>query len=284
MTIVVTGATGHLGRLVVESLLSRGVAPDQIVAGGRAVEKLDDLAARGVRVARIDYTDAASLAAAFAGADTLVLVSGSEVGQRVPQHRAAIDAAREAGIGHVIYTSAPAATTSALAVNPEHKATEEMLEQSGLRTTILRNNWYTENYAQVVAGAGVSGEITSAAGEGRVASAPRSDYAEAAAIVALDPEAHAGAVYELAGDHAWDFAELAEAASEVLGRPVVYRPLSPQDQAAALVSAGMPEPAAQFMVAVDQNIRDGLLAGTSGDLARLLGRPTVPLVEALRAR
>ncbi|MEL4319654.1 SDR family oxidoreductase [Leifsonia sp. YIM 134122] len=282
MTIVVTGASGHLGRLAVESLLARGVEPASIVAAGRSVEKLADLAERGVRTARIDYADAASLAAAFNGADAVLLVSGSEVGQRVEQHRNAIDAAVAAGVGRIVYTSAPKATTSPLILAPEHKATEDLLQASGLSVTILRNGWYTENYVGAVTDAGTSGVIAASVGDGRVASASRADYAEAAAVV-LTTDGHDGAVYELSGDDAWSFTELAEAASEVLDTPVTFQSLSPEEHLAALAAAGLDDGTAGFVVALDGNIRDGLLADTSGDLARLIGRPTTPLVEGLHA-
>ncbi|MEP6482421.1 MAG: SDR family oxidoreductase, partial [Rhodoglobus sp.] len=202
--IVITGATGHLGRLIVESLLARGVAPDQLVAAGRNAEKLAELETLGVRTARIDYTDPDGLAAAFAGADKVMLVSSSEVGHRVAQHSAVIDAAVAAGVKHLIYTSAPAATTSALILAPEHKATEEYLVASGIPFTILRNGWYTENYIQTAQQGGESGTIASSAGEGRVASASRKDYADAAAVV-LTTAGHDGKVYELSGDTAWSF-------------------------------------------------------------------------------
>ncbi|MDO7882347.1 SDR family oxidoreductase [Antiquaquibacter soli] len=282
MTIVVTGATGHLGRLVVDALLRDGTPASEIVAAGRSVEKLDDLAAEGVRVAQIDYTDRASLEAAFAGADVLLLVSGSEVGQRAAQHANAIDAAKAAGVGRIVYTSAPGATTSALILAPEHKATEEYLEASGIPFTILRNGWYTENYLQSARQAVESGTLASSTGAGRVASAPRSDYADAAAVV-LVGSGHEGRVYELAGDYAWTHAELAEAIAEVTGAEVAFADLSPEDYAAALTSAGLDEGTVGFIVGLDSNIRDGLLEGGSGDLSGLLGRPTVPLRETLAA-
>jgi NAD(P)H dehydrogenase (quinone) len=282
MTVVVTGATGHLGRLIVESLLARGVAAEQIVAGGRQLDKLDDLAERGVTVARIDYSDPASLAAAFAGADTLVLVSGSEVGNRIPQHGAAVDAAKAAGISRIVYTSAPHADSTALVLAPEHIATENLIRESGLTFTFLRNGWYSENYLGTLDQAAATGEIVASVGDARVASASRADFADAAAAV-VTGDGHENAVYELTGDYAWDFAELAEAASEVLGTPVVYRPVAPEQHRAELIAAGLPEGTAGFVVALDGNIRDGLLAHTPGDLARLIGRPTTPLVEALTA-
>jgi NAD(P)H dehydrogenase (quinone) len=286
MTIVVTGATGHLGHLIVESLLSRGVPADQLVAVGRNLDKVADLAERGVSVAAIDYENPASLDAAFAGADTLVLVSSNEVGKRATQHAAAIDAASRAGVGRVIYTSAPAARTSALILAPEHKATEEYLEKSGLAHTVLRNGWYHENYVGSAAQAAASGTLASSAGEGTVASASRADYAEAAAVVATT-DGHEGAVYELSGDRAWNFAELAATISSIAGTPVSYAVLTPEEHHAALTAAGLDEGTAGFVVALDGNIRDGLLGGTSGDLSRIIGRPTTPiettLAGALRA-
>ncbi|WP_454050300.1 SDR family oxidoreductase [Cellulomonas sp. Marseille-Q8402] len=282
MSIVVTGATGHLGRLVVEHLLADGVPADQVVATGRRTERLADLAERGVRVATADFAQPDTLTAAFEGADVVLLVSGSEVGQRVEQHRAAIEAAKGAGVRRVVYTSAPKADTTPLVLAPEHKATEEILRASGLVFTILRNGWYTENYVGDVQQARESGEIVGAFGDGRVASATRDDFAAAAAVV-LRTEGHDDAVYELSGDEAWGFEDLAAAATEVLGRPVTYRAVSSEQRRADLTAAGLDEGTVGFVVALEENTRDGLLAGTSGDLSRLTGRPTTPLTEALRA-
>jgi len=282
MTIAVTGATGHLGRLIVDDLIARGVAPAEIVAGGRRIETIADLAERGVRVVRADYDDPASLRDAFQGVESLVLVSGSAVGGRTAQHRAAIDAAKETGVRRILYTSAPKATTTPLILAAEHKATEELLAASGLTTVVLRNGWYTENYAGVLDQAEKTGEIIGSVGSGRVASASRIDYAQAAGVV-LTTEGHDGAVYELSGDVAWDYPELAAAVAEVVGRPVVYRDLSPEEHLKALLAAGLDEGAAGFAVALDQDTKAGLLAETSGDLARLIGRPTTPLLEGLRA-
>jgi len=282
MTIAVTGATGHLGRLIVDDLIARGVAPAEIVAGGRRIETIADLAERGVRVVRADYDDPASLRDAFQGVESLVLVSGSAVGGRTAQHRAAIDAAKETGVRRILYTSAPKATTTPLILAAEHKATEELLAASGLTTVVLRNGWYTENYAGVLHQAEKTGEIIGSVGSGRVASASRIDYAQAAGVV-LTTEGHDGAVYELSGDVAWDYPELAAAVAEVVGRPVVYRDLSPEEHLKALLAAGLDEGAAGFAVALDQDTKAGLLAETSGDLARLIGRPTTPLLEGLRA-
>lgn len=282
MSIVVTGATGQLGRLIVEHLISRGVAPAEITAVGRNAERLSDLATAGVGTAVADYSDPASLAAAFAGADVLMLVSGSEVGQRVAQHSNAITAAVTAGVSRIVYTSAPKADTSALILAPEHKATEEALRESGVAFTILRNGWYTENYAGSVQQARETGVYLTSAGDGRVASASRTDYAEAAAVVLTTP-GHENAVYELAGDVAWTGDDMAAALTEVVGRPVVFTAVSPEEHTAILTGAGLDGGTVGFVVALDGNTRDGLLAGGSSDLASLIGRPTTPLLDGLRA-
>jgi NAD(P)H dehydrogenase (quinone) len=281
MTLLVTGAAGHLGRLVVEALLDAGVAASDIRAGARDTARIADLAERGVQTVRLDYADAASVADAVAGVERVLLISGSEVGRRVAQHRAVIDAAASAGVAQFVYTSAPHATTSALVLAPEHKATEEAIAASGVPATILRNNWYTENYLGTLAQARETGVVASSTGAGRVASASRRDFAEAAAV-ALTTDGHAGAVYELGGDVAWDFAELAAAIGEVLGRDVAYVAQTPEEQAAALSAAGLDAGTVGFVVALDGNIRDGLLGEVTGELSRLIGRPTTPLVEGLR--
>jgi NAD(P)H dehydrogenase (quinone) len=282
MPIIVTAASGKLGRLVVEALLARGAAPSSVVATARDTSRLSDLAERGVATAPLDYTKPDTISAVIGEGDTVVLISSDAVGQRIDQHRAVIDAAKAAGAARVVYTSAPRATTSDLILAPEHKATEEYLTASGVPFTILRNGWYTENYAGEVAKARESGEITSSTGDGRVASASRSDYAEAAAVAALD-DSTAGATYELSGDHAWDWDELAAAISEITGTPVVSRRLSPAEHAAQLAGFGLDEGTVGFVVGLDGNIRDGLLGETSGELRELIGHPTVPLVEGLRA-
>jgi NAD(P)H dehydrogenase (quinone) len=283
MTIVVSGATGHLGRLTVEHLLARGVAASDIVAAGRTPEKLAALAeATGVRTAVIDFTDPATLDAALAGAEKFVLVSSSEVGQRAAQHQNAIDAAARAGVAQLVYTSAPKATDTTLILAPEHKATEEAIAASGVPATVLRNGWYHENYDGSYAQAAQSGVYLASTGDGRVASAPRTDYAEAIAAV-LTREGHLGAVYELSGDAAWTGDDFAAAASAASGRSVTYRSVSPEEHLAALKDAGLDDGTAGFVVALDGNIRDGLLGETSGDLARLIGHPTQPLETYLTA-
>lgn len=279
MTILVTGATGNLGRLVIASLLERGTDPQSIVAGARDVPKAEGL---GVRVARLDYTDPSSITAALDGVDSVLLISGSEVGQRVAQHEAVIDAAKQAGVTKFVYTSAPKATTSDLVLAPEHKATEELIQASGLPSVILRNNWYTENYAADLARAAETGVLAAGVGDGRVASASRKDFADAAAVVLLE-DGHIGEVYELGGDVAWNYADLAAAIAEISGRDVTYQPLTADEQRAGLLAAGLDEGTAGFVVALDAGIGSGALADTDGTLARLIGRPTTPLVDGLRS-
>ncbi|PPF23083.1 NmrA family NAD(P)-binding protein [Rathayibacter rathayi] len=276
MTLVVTGATGHLGRLVVEHLLARGTAASDIVATGRTAAKLEALAADlGVRTAVADFEDPASLDAAFAGAEAVLLVSGSEVGKRVAQHTAVVEAAARVG-ARLVYTSAPKATTSPLILAPEHKATEEAIAAAGIPAVILRNGWYNENYAQTISELATTGSTLSSAGEGRVASAARSDYAEAAAV-ALTDAALVGTVHELSGDTAWSFDELAALVSEVAGRDAAITHVSSDEHARILTEAGVPEGGVHFVVGLDANIADGLLGVTDGSLARLIGRPTIPI-------
>lgn len=278
MTIAVTGATGHLGRLIVEDLIEAGVAPEQVVAVGRSPERLAGLS---VRTAVASYEDVAALTTAFEGVDTLVLVSGSEVGRRIAQHTNAIEAAKAAGVGRIVYTSAPHADTSDLLLVPEHRATEELLRASGLAWTIVRNNWYTENYAQTVAQARETGVVLTSTGTGRVASASRADYAAGAAAVAVG-EGHEGRVYELSGDVAWTFDEFAEATSAVIGKPVVHRAVSAEEHAEILRGAGLDDGTVGFVVGLDEGIARGDLADATADLRTLIGRPTTPLAETLR--
>lgn len=279
MSIVVTGASGHLGHHVVESLLARGVRAADITATGRSTDKLADLAARGVTVVASDYTDAASLDAAFAGADKVLIVSSNEFNDRAGQHRAAIDAAVRAGVGHVVYTSGPRATTSSMLLMADHRATEEHLTASGLASTVLRNGWYVENYTAQVPTYLEHGMVGSA-GEGRVSIALRSDLAEAAAAV-LTSEGHEGRVYELGGD-AVSLPQLAAIISDVTGRTVTYTDVPVETFAGILVGAGLPEPVAAVFADVDRAISQGELEVDPTDLAALLGRSATPAADAVK--
>lgn len=280
MSIVVTGATGHLGRLVVEALLQRGVPAEQIIATGRRTEVLADLAERGVVVRRADFNDEASLPEAFAGADKLLLVSGSEAGQRVRQHANAINAAKAAGVRLIAYTSGVRANTSTLLANQDHRATEQLLAQAGVPHALLRNCWYLENYLGQLP-VYLERGIVGATGTGKVSAAMRADYAGAAAAV-LAGESHPGAVYELGGEP-FTMAELAEVISAATGRTVTYTDLPVDQYRAVLVGAGVPEAMAAMVADGDRGVAAGELLVEGDDLKRLLGRAPTPLADAVAA-
>jgi len=281
MTILVTAASGHLGRLVVEALLERGAAPADVIVAARDTARIADFAARGIRTVELDYARPETIAPALDGVDAMLLISGTAFGERVAQHRNVIEAASAAGVAKLAYTSGPKAATSELVLMREHRGTEQVIAEVGVPAVLLRNNWYTENYAQDVALAASTGVIAAATGTGRVASAPRRDFAEAAAVVLLE-DGHVGEVYELGGDEPWTFAELATAASEVLDREVAFVDQAPAERIASLIAAGLDEGTAGFVAAIDEGIARGDLAGSDGTLSRLIGRPTTPLVDALR--
>jgi NAD(P)H dehydrogenase (quinone) len=281
MSLVITGATGHLGRLVVEDLLGRGVPAGDITAAGRDVTKVKDLADRGVRVQHIDYDDPASLDAAFRGADRILLISASVPGDRARQHGNAIDAAARAGTGLLAYTSIAKAGTTTMRLAGEHQATEAALRASGLTHVVLRNSWYTENYTAQIPAILQRGELAGSAGDGRVSAATRADYAAAAAAV-LAGEGQ-DRVYELGGDQAFTLAELAAELSTQADRPVSYRDLPEAEYARLLVGAGLPEPAAAILADADRGLARGDLYVDSGQLRQLIGRPTTTLRDAVAA-
>jgi NAD(P)H dehydrogenase (quinone) len=280
MSILVTGATGQLGRLVVQALLQRGVPAGQIIATGRRTEVLGDLGERGVVVRRADFNDEASLPEAFAGADKLLLVSGSEAGQRVRQHGNAINAAKAAGVRFLAYTSGVRATTSRLLANQDHRATEQLLAEAGIPHALLRNCWYLENYTGQLP-VYLERGIVGAAGAGRVSAATRADYAGAAAAV-LAGEGHAGAVYELGGEP-FSMAELAEVISAATGRTVTYTDLPVEQYRAVLVGGGLPEAMAAMVADGERGVAAGELLVEGEDLRRLLGRAPTPLADAVAA-
>lgn len=282
MTFVITGATGSLGRLAVEALLDHNVPADQIVATGRDLTKIADLAERGVQVRPIDYNDPDSLRQAFKGAEKVLLVSGNEVGQRVEQHQNAIDAAKEAGVALIAYTSVANADSTEMQLAAEHVATEEALRASGVPFTLLRNGWYLENYTEQLAVHLQHSTVLGSAGDGRVSAATRADYAHAAAAVLLQ-DGQAGKVYELGGDEPFTLSELAEEITAATGQPVKYQDLPSADYARVLVDAGLPEQYAAILADSDLGIARGDLLVTSGDLSTLIGRPTTPMREAVQA-
>ncbi len=282
MTTVITGATGLLGRLVIEQLLTQGVPPDQIVAGGRSIARLTDLTARGVDVRHIDYDAPETLRSAFSGAQQVLLISGSEVGRRLPQHRAVIEAAVAAEVSLIAYTSILRAPTSAIPLAVEHKATEEMLAAAGVPHVLLRNGWYVENYTGQLAGALERGVILGSAGDGRISAATRADFAAAAAAV-LTSGNHVGAGYELAGDDSFTMTEFAAEVSRQSGTTVAYVDLPQAEYAAALREVGLPETFADILAESDAQVRNGELFDDGGQLNRLIGRPTTTLTDAVAA-
>lgn len=275
--IVITGASGQLGRLVIEALLQT-VPAGEIVAAVRNPEKVADLAARGVQVRVADYDQPASLAAAFAGADKLLLISANEVGRRVPQHRAVIDAAKAAGVGLLAYTSILHADSSPLPLAAEHQETEALIRASGVPAVILRNGWYTENYLAGIPTALQYGVVLGCAGDGRIASAARADYAAAAAAV-LTRDDQAGRIYELAGDASYTLAELAAEIAKQSGQAVNYQNLPESEFKAALLGAGLPDFLATLLAESDAGASKGGLFDDSHQLSQLIGRPTTSLAN-----
>ena len=282
MSFVITGATGHLGRLVVDSLLERGVPAQEITATGRAVSKIKDLADRGVRVTAIDFDEPATLRDAFDGASAVLLVSGSDLGQRARQHQHAIDAARQAGVGLLAYTSIANGDTSTMRLAAEHQATEAALRASDVPFVLLRNSWYTENYTDQLGIILQLGVLAGSAGDGRVSAATRADYAAAAAAV-LTAGGQAGRVYELGGDQAFTLTELAAEISAQAGRDISYRDLPVEEYTQVLIGAGLPEPAAAILADSDRGLARGELLVDSGDLRKLIGRPATTLHDAIAA-
>jgi len=279
--IVVTGATGQLGRLTLHALM-RSVPAQEIVAAVRTPAKAQDLAALGLTVREADYTKPETLDAAFAGADKLLLISSNEIGQRAAQHRAAIDAARRAGVQLIAYTSVLNAGDSLLGLAGEHRETEAMLADSGLPFVLLRNGWYTENYTASLPTALAHGAWIGAAGNGRISSAARVDYAEAAAAV-LTREGQAGKVYELAGDASYTLVELAGEVAAQSGKPVVYQDMTEADYKAALIGVGLPEVVAALLSDSDAAAAKGALFDDGHQLSALIGRPTTPMAASVKA-
>ncbi|MDL2080053.1 SDR family oxidoreductase [Streptomyces sp. GXMU-J15] len=278
MSIVVTGATGHLGRHVVEQLLEK-VPADQVTAVVRTPEKAADLAERGVRIAVADYNAPETFDGLFAAGDKVLLISGNEFDKgRVAQHTVVIEAAKAAGVALLAYTSAPGSLTAALA--DDHRGTEEVLTGSGVPYVLLRNAWYHENYTENLAPVLEHNAVVAAVGEGRISSASRADYA-AAAVAVLTGEGHENKTYELGGDEAWSMAEYAAELSRQTGREIAYNAVTGEVMKGILTGSGLPEPLAEILVGVDASIAKGELVISSGDLSRLTGRPTTPLAEAV---
>lgn len=276
MTIAITGATGQLGRLVIPKLKSRLPAGD-LVALARSPKKAADL---GVAVREADYDRPGTLGPALAGIESLLMISASEVGKRASQHRNVIEAAKKAGVRWIVYTSLLHAHRSRLSLADEHRGTEAALKESGIRHTLLRNGWYTENYTASIPGALAGGAFLGSAGGGRISGATRADYADAAVAV-LTGSGHEGKTYELAGDEAFTLAGLAAELSRQTGRTIPYKDLPQGEYAKALVGFGLPEPLAKAIAGWDAAAAKGALFDDSRQLSRLIGRPTTPLATAV---
>ncbi|OZU11759.1 NAD(P)-dependent oxidoreductase [Salmonella enterica subsp. enterica serovar Altendorf] len=278
--IAITGATGQLGQHVIENLL-KTMPASHLVAIVRNPKKAAPLSQRGIAVRQADYANEAALTTALQGVDKLLLISSSEVGQRTAQHRNVIQAAIAAKVKFIAYTSLLHADKSPLALADEHIETEKMLAEAGIPHTLLRNGWYTENYLASVPAALKHGVFIGAAGEGKIASAMRADYAAAARVIR--EEGHAGNVYELAGDDAWTLSQLADELTHQIGKKIVYQNLSEVDFAAALKGAGLPDGLADMLANSDAGAAKGGLFDDSHTLRKLIGRPTTTLTESLRS-
>jgi len=273
-TYAVTGASGQLGRKIVQALLDLHVSPFDVIALARNTDKVEDLAALGVRTRQADYDQPETLATA------LVLVSASEPGKRTPQHQAVISAAEAAGVQRIVYTSLLKADNTTNGLAPEHLATEQILAASPVETTALRNSWYTENYTAQIGGYIERGAVVGAAGDAKISAATRGDYAEAAAAAVTAETVKP--VYELGGP-AFTLADLAATVSAASGKDVVYTNVSVEDLTAGMVAAGMDEGTAGFWASIDASIAKGDLYTESTDLEELIGHAPTSLEAAVKA-
>jgi NAD(P)H dehydrogenase (quinone) len=279
--IAITGSTGQLGQLAVKQLAQR-VPAEQIVAIARNADKSKPLAALGAQIRVADYNKPETWGPALAGVDKLLLISANEIGQRTRQHLGVIEAAKEAGVKQLVYTSVLRAGTSALALAEEHRQTEAVIKGAGIPSVILRNGWYTENHTMSLQAALGMGAVYGCAGEGRFSTASRADYAEAAATV-LTSEGHVGKVYELAGDQAYTLAEYAAEISRQSGKAIRYVDLPEAEFKKALLGAGLPEPLAELLANSDTAASKGALFDDGRALSRLIGRPTTPLSTVVKS-
>ncbi|SDK48805.1 SDR family oxidoreductase [Nonomuraea jiangxiensis] len=284
MGIVITAATGRFGRIVIADLLAAGVPADEITAVARAEDKAADLVAKGVRLHLGDYDRPETFAGAFRPGDRVLLIPGIELGRRVAQHEGVIDAARKADVAQLAYVGVFGGPEADFLIAADHRGTEELILDSGLPHTFLRNNWYSEAYAGDLsdfAGTLERGAIvTNVAAGSRIATAPRRDYAAAAAVV-MSQDGHLNRAYELSGDTAWTFDEFAAEVSRQSGKKVVHTSVTTAERRALLTASGLPGAYADALVDVDEAISRGALAGTPGELSRLIGRPTTPIAATI---
>lgn len=277
--IVVTGATGQLGRLVIDSLLEK-VPATEITAVARDTAKAATLTERGVRVRIADYNEPATLITAFDGADKLLLISGNDPRHTAEQHAAAVAAAKQVGVGLLAYTSLVKADTLTVKPAYAHKATEPLIRASGVPFTLLRNGFYTDHFAPQLRQAATTGQLVGSVGDARMASATRADLAEAAAAV-LAGHGHENKIYELTGDTAWNYPELVEALSQAAGREIEYRNVTIEEHIDLLVAGGVPRLFAEYFADTYQGAAEGQFAEATKDLSTLIGRPTTPLTDAV---
>lgn len=282
MTIAIIGGTGKLGGHIIDALIERGTDPTDILALGRNEQRLTHLSHRGIGIARADLADVTATATALNGAQTVLLISAGDPGQRVQLHTNGIAAVQSAGAQRLVYTSALEAPTTKFVLAGDHARTEQLIAESGIPSTIMRMGWYTENHLADFESARQRGVIANSVGAGRIASATRRDLGEATAVV-LATSGHEGKAYELSGDTAWSFEEFAATARQVLGTPVRYDALTGDQEREQLVAAGLDEATVGFIAMMNADIRDDVLALTNGDLARLIGRPAEPLVDTMRS-
>jgi NAD(P)H dehydrogenase (quinone) len=276
MKVAITGATGQLGRIVVSKLKEK-VSADNIIALVRSSQKAADL---GVETREANYEKPETLEGALKGVDTLLLISSSEIGKRAAHHQNVIDAAKKNGVKWIVYTGLLHADTSTIGLAAEHVASEAALKESGIPLTILRNGWYTENYAGSIPGAIAGGAFPGSAGDGKISAASRKDFAEAAVAV-LTTNGHEGKVYELAGDEAFTLTDLAAEISRQAGKNIPYKNLPVEEYANLLISFGVPEGLAHVIAGWDVSILKGDLFDDSKQLSKLIGRPTTPVAEVV---
>ena len=279
--IAITGANGQLGQLVIRHLLTKTPASN-IIALVRNPEKAQALKALGVNVRIADYNEPATLTTAFEGVKKLLLISGSEIGQRVPQHKAVILAAKEANVELFAYTSILKASDSPLGLAQEHAVTEQLINEAKLPAVILRNGWYNENYTQGIAGVLEHGAVVGAAENGLLSTAARNDYAEAAAVVLTSTQAQAGKVYELAGDSGFTLAQYAQEIAQQSHKNIAYQAMSEAEYADLLVSVGLPKAIADLLADTEAHAAHGWLAESSGTLSQLIARPTTTIAESIK--
>ena len=281
MKIAITGATGQLGNLVIEQLLQL-TAAQNIVALVRKIDKAEHFKVQGIEPREFDYDRPETLVPALSGIDKLLLISANEIGRRTPQHQAVINTAKVAGVPYLAYTSLLRADTSPLGLAQEHRETEKLIQDSGITYTFLRNNWYSENYLAGVAHTIEIGTLFGAAQDGRISSASRIDYAEAAAKV-LTSTGHENKTYELAGSESFSLSDLATFIGQAVNKDIIYQNLSAEEYTQGLTQAGLPAGLVDVIVDADIQTIQGAMYSDSKDLEQLIGHKTTSIQDAIKA-